>query len=168
MIIDFCEQLYRFHLESEFDIPIVAECVSLGAQLMEKSFEIQVLSRAAVRGAVSAGIDPTIFKPLNLEEYYNGGILFFTAKTEEWKYQIAGSLADLEKLINEDGAGKDSNGKHGSDPHTLRFSRTRDGAPVVLVLRKTDGMKRWQRYVGDRWRDVGPRVGLLEEINERG
>ena len=154
LIIDFTEQLYKLHLDNEFDIPIIADAVSRGAVLMEQSLEIQVIARAAVKVAVSAGIDPTIFEPVNMDEFYIGGYLFFTGKTEEWEYMIAGTISDVEyEEFEED---------------CFRYVGQCAPHPVAEVHRKTGDMDHWQVYHKGRWRDDGVPLGYLEGLNERG
>ena len=154
MIVDFSGPLYKIYMEDEFDIPIIADAVSYGTTLMARSFEIQYITRAAVRAAIEAGIDPMIFDPVKMCEFENGDILFFTAKTEEWDYMIAGTFSDIKV--------------EGSiEQGWFRKAGKREPHPVMDVLRKKDDMDQWQKYYNGVWRDDGPLVGQLEAINEQ-
>ena len=148
MLVDFRDHLYKFYMENEFDVPMTADALSFGAQLMERSFEIQVIARAALKAAVDAGIDPTIFSPVNLEDYHVGGMLLFTASTDEWEYKIAASISDAEYEEFEEGC--------------YRYVGKCAPHPVMDVMRKAKNENHWQVYHKGKWRDDGPSEGYVE------
>lgn len=151
---DLKEQLYRLYLENEYEIPMVEEAVGYGFMLMGCSLEIQVITHAAVQGAVDADIDPMIFDVENVEEYFQGGMLFFAGKSEEWEYKIVGFMSNIKV------EGSYAEG-------WFRDAGRCEPYPKVDVMRKTIEMDHWQVFLENRWIDDGPPVGYLEGLNDR-
>lgn len=136
MIIDFKDLLLKRYLDNEFDIPMVAEVVDNGAAEINRIVETMLITSAAVKAIVEAGLDPMKFSILNRDDYTPGGILFFTAADEEWTYQLAGSKSMM------------------------------DDDPIVDIMRKKPEADHWQIVKDGVWIDNGPPVGFLERINQ--
>ena len=96
MIIDFKDLLLQHYRDIEFDIPMVADVVDNGAAEINRVVETMLITSAAVRAAVDAGLDPMIFSILNRQKYKSGGVLFFTASDAEYEYLLAGSKPMME------------------------------------------------------------------------
>ena len=94
MIIDFKDLLLRHYRDIEFDIPMVADVVEAGAAEINRVVETMLITSAAVKAVVEAGLDPMFFRVVNQEEYKSGGILFFTGGDEDWEYRLAGSISN--------------------------------------------------------------------------
>ena len=135
MIIDFKDLLLQHYRDIEFDIPMVADVVEAGSEEINRVVETMLITNAAVRAAVDAGLDPMVFSIMNREEYRSGGILFFSGGDEDWEYRLAGS-----KPLMQD-------------------------TPIVDVMRKTDDMDHWQIWDGGVWNDNCLPIGFLDRMN---
>ena len=151
MIIDFKDLLLRYYRSIEFDIPMVTDVVDNGATEINRVVETMLITSAAVKATVEAGLDPMGFSIMNRQEYKHGGILFFTAADEDWEYQLAGSISNTEfEGSYQEGWIKPVE----ADPH-----------PSVDVRRKTAGMENWQIWLDGEWVSNGPPVGFLEQMS---
>lgn len=151
MIIDFKDLLHRYYREHEFDIPMVVDVVEEGAMEINRAVEKMLITNSAVKSCIDAGLDPTQFRAVNLQEYSSGGILFYTAADDEWEYRLAGAMSNtLFEGSYQEGWIKPVE----TDPH-----------PTVDVMRKKPGANHWQIWNDDIWLDNGPPVGFLEQMS---
>ena len=152
MIIDFKDLLLRYYRSIEFDIPMVTDVVDNGATEINRVVETILITSAAVKATVEAGLDPMGFSIMNRQEYKHGGILFFTAADEDWEYQLAGSISQTDF--------------EGSYQEGCIKPVEADPNPSVDVMRKTAGADHWEIWTEDKWISNGPPVGFLERMNE--
>ena len=154
MIVDFKDLLHNYYRENQFDIPMVADAIENGEVEIERVVETMRITNAAVSVAIDAGLDPMIFRVVNLREFIQHGMLFFTGSDEEWDYELVGTISDMayegsyhEGWIRPIGR---------VEPH-----------PRFDVMRKKPNDDHWQIVCEGEWIDNGPPVGYLEELNEK-
>ena len=95
MIVDFKDLLQNYYRENQFDIPMVADAIENGEAEIERVVETMQITNAAVSVAIDAGIDPMIFRAVNLGEFKQHGMLFFTGSDEDWNYELVGAISDM-------------------------------------------------------------------------
>ena len=191
MIIDFKDLLLQRYLDRGLEIPLVADVFEHSTAMINDAVEAMVIASAAVEAAVNAGLDPEMFRPVNLHEYRHGVSIFFDSKgsvgaEEDCILSPAADspvsrTADVCGNSNEhtDGAGN-SEGDHytyrlvglistteteGSFTEGLVHLRKSPPHPVVDVMRIAPGADHWDIVLDGAWTPYGPPVGYLEWLN---